>query len=386
VTTTGAGAKRVVLNRLRLANFRNHGALDLMTSGLNVALTGPNGAGKTNVLEALSMLSPGRGLRRAARADMARQDGDGSWAVAAELDGASGPASLGTGIDAGEGEAGGGRRFRVNGAAASGPGTFSDHLRIVWLTPAMDGLFSGPAGDRRRFLDRLVLAADAEHGTRVAAHERVLRQRNRLLEDTGTDTRWLDAIERETAELAVAVTAARIDTVQRLAALIAETRDDGSVFPHAEIALGGWIEADLVAGSALGVEDAYRARLRAMRARDRAAGRTVEGPQASDLSVVHGPKNMPAALCSTGEQKALLIGIVLAHAALVARLQDAAPVVLLDEVAAHLDPGRRHALYDTLAALGAQAWLTGADPAAFAELGDRAALFRVAAGHAERMA
>lgn len=386
MTATDTGAKRVVLNRLRLANFRNHGTLELMTSGLNVALTGPNGAGKTNVLEALSMLSPGRGLRRAARADMARQGGDGSWAVAAELDGALGEASLGTGIDPGEGEATGGRRFRVNGAAVSGPGAFSDHLRVVWLTPAMDGLFSGPAGDRRRFLDRLVLAADAEHGTRVAAFERVLRQRNRLLDDAGTDPRWLDAVERETAELAVAVAAARIDTVQRLSALIDETRDDASVFPHAEITLDGWIEAELIAGSAVGAEDAYRARLRAMRARDRAAGRTVEGPQASDLAVVHGPKNMPAALCSTGEQKALLIGLVLAHAALVARLQTAAPVVLLDEVAAHLDPGRRHALYDNLAALGAQAWLTGADPAAFAELGDRAALFRISAGHAERMA
>jgi DNA replication and repair protein RecF len=381
--TTGTTAQRVALTRLRLTNFRNHAALDLAGAGLSVALTGPNGAGKTNILEALSMLAPGRGLRRAQRADMARQAGDGSWAVAAELEGAAGPASLGTGTEPGEGE--GSRRFRINGAPASGPSAFSEHLRIVWLTPSMDGLFGGPAGDRRRFLDRLVLAADPEHGTRVAAFERALRSRNRLLEDHGTDPRWLDAVEREVAELAIAIAAARLETVDRLAATIAATRDEASAFPHAEIALGGWIEAEIASGSALAAEDAYRARLRSLRGRDRAAGRATEGPQASDLTVVHGPKNMPAALCSTGEQKALLIGLVLAHAALVARLEGAAPVVLLDEVAAHLDPARRQALYDALDSLGAQAWLTGADPAAFAELGPRAALFHIGPGIAERM-
>ncbi|MGQ4274370.1 DNA replication/repair protein RecF [Terrihabitans sp. B22-R8] len=376
-------AKRVALTRLKLANFRNHAALDISSGGLSVALTGPNGAGKTNILEALSMLAPGRGLRRAARTDMARQAGDGSWAVAAELEGAAGPAQLGTGTDSGDDS--GGRRFRINGANACGPGSFAEHLRFVWLTPSMDGLFGGPAGDRRRFLDRLVLAADPDHGSRVAGFERALRTRNRLLEDHATDPRWLDAVEREIAELAIAVAAARFETVQRLSAMIAETRDDAGAFPHAEIALGGWMETEIASGSALAAEDTYRARLRSLRARDRAAGRTTEGPQASDLSVRHGPKAMPAALCSTGEQKALLIGLVLAHAGLVARLQGAAPLVLLDEVAAHLDPARRQALYDTLDALGAQAWLTGADPAAFVELGERAALFRIGPGHAEQV-
>jgi DNA replication and repair protein RecF len=382
VTATQGTAQRTALTRLRLANFRNHSTLEIAGDGLSVALTGPNGAGKTNILEALSMLAPGRGLRRAARTDMARQGGDGSWAVAAEVEGAVGPASLGTGTDPGEAE--GGRRFRINGANASGPSAFAEHLRLVWLTPSMDGLFGGPAGDRRRFLDRLVLAADPEHGTRVAGFERALRSRNRLLEENA-EPRWLDAVEREVAELAVAVAAARLDTVQRLAALIEEARDDASAFPHAVIDLSGWMEAEIASGSALAVEDDYRARLRNLRSRDRAAGRTTEGPQASDLAVVHGPKNMPAALCSTGEQKALLIGLVLAHAALVARLGGAAPIVLLDEVAAHLDPSRRQALYDALDALGAQAWLTGADPAAFAELGKRAALFRIGAGQAERV-
>src|SRR5690606_34825352 len=175
-----------------------------------------------------------------------------------------------------------------NGATVSGPGAFADHLRVVWLTPGMDGLFSGPAGDRRRFLDRLVLAVDPEHGARVSAFERSLRARNRLL-DEGGEARWIDAVEHETAELAVSVAAARIDTVARLAGLIGETQTDAA-FPHAEIALGGWMEREIASGSAADVEDAYRARLRDLRARDRAAGRTTDGPHTSDLEVRHGPK------------------------------------------------------------------------------------------------
>jgi DNA replication and repair protein RecF len=247
----------------------------------------------------------------------------------------------------------------------------------------MDGLFTGAAGDRRRFLDRLVLAVDPEHGTRVTAFERAVRSRNKLLEEGATDPRWLDAVEHETAELAVSVAAARIETVGRLAGLIAETRDDTAVFPHAEIALGGWMEADIAAARAADVEDAYRARLRALRGRDRAAGRTTEGPHASDLTVVHGPRGMPAERCSTGEQKALLLGLVLAHARLVARLSGATPLVLLDEVAAHLDPERRAALYRVLADLGAQAWMTGADPALFDSLPEDTAVFAISSGHAE---
>lgn len=378
--------RRVAILSLKLANFRSHAALDLVTEGRSVVLAGPNGAGKTNILEAISLLAPGRGLRRAARSDLARIEGDGSWAVSAEVEGPFGTARLGTGQSAGEGEGAGlamGRRVRVDGENASGPGAFSDHLRLVWLTPAMDGLFTGSPGDRRRFLDRLVLAVDPEHAARVSAFERALRSRNRLLEEGG-DARWLDAIERETAELAVAVASARADVVARLAALIAETHDPDSLFPHAEIALSGWMERELAEEPALAVEDRYRARLRELRGRDRAAGRATEGPNASDLSVSHGPKAMPAAQCSTGEQKALLVGLVLAHARLVARLHGATPVVLLDEVAAHLDPGRRAALYDALERLDAQAWLTGADPAAFTALGQRAVHFAVTPGHVER--
>ncbi|WP_222877477.1 DNA replication/repair protein RecF [Terrihabitans soli] len=380
---TNTAAKRVALTRLRLTHFRNHPGLTLETGAKNVALTGPNGAGKTNILEAVSLLTPGRGLRRAAFSDLAQADGDGSWTVFAELDGALGEAAIGTGTDVAEEN--GGRRCRINGANVSGPGAFADHLRIVWLTPSMDGLFTGPAGDRRRFLDRLVLAVDPEHGARVSAFERALRSRNKLLEEGGADPRWLDAIEHETAELAIAVAAARIDTVSRLAGLIAETRTPSAVFPYAEIALGGWMEENIASGSAADAEDLYRARLRDLRGRDRTAGRTTEGPHASDLSVRHGPKQMPAELCSTGEQKALLLGLVLAHARLVARLSGTTPLVLLDEVAAHLDPDRRAALYAVLSDLGAQVWLTGADPAAFAELGAESVLFRVSSGHAERL-
>ncbi|MFC5069556.1 DNA replication/repair protein RecF [Flaviflagellibacter deserti] len=383
MTATDSAPLRVAIHRLRLTQFRNHPTLDIVTGGRDVALIGPNGAGKTNILEAVSMLAPGRGLRRATLPELSRAEGPGGWTVSADLEGAFGEAKIGTGTEQGEGE--GGRKVRINGANAPSAGALSDHLRIVWLTPSMDGLFSGSAGDRRRFLDRLVLAVDPDHGTRVSAFERALRSRNRLLEEPGSDPRWLDAVEREVAELAVATAAARIDTVGRLSALIAETRDDDDAFPHAEISLGGWMEGEIEGGNAADVEDAYRGRLRDLRNRDRAAGRTIEGPHASDLSVGHGRKQAPAARCSTGEQKALLLGLVLAHARLVARLSGSAPVALLDEVSAHLDPQRRRALYERLQQLGSQVWMTGADPALFDSLPGETARFAISSGHAEPM-
>ncbi len=371
--------RRVAVARLRLTNFRSYPALDLACGPNSVALVGPNGAGKTNILEAISLLAPGRGLRRAPHGELARVGGDGSWAVAAELAGDDGETRLGTGVEPG---AEGGRRCRIDGASVGSAGAFAEHLRLVWLTPDLDGLFRGPAGDRRRFLDRLVVAADPEHAGRASGLERALRSRNRLLEDEAADPRWLDAIERELAELAVAVAAARAETVGRLGALIAETHDPASPFPSAAIALDGALEAELSTRPATEAEDGYRQRLAQTRRRDRAAGRTLEGPHLSDLLVRHAPKDMPAERCSTGEQKALLVGLVLAHARLIARLDGAAPVLLLDEVAAHLDPLRREALYAALNALGAQVWLTGADPAAFAELGDRARIFAISDGAA----
>jgi DNA replication and repair protein RecF len=372
------------IRRLTLTNFRSYrGAQVDAGSGL-VVLVGPNGAGKTNLIEAISFLAPGRGLRRATLEDVAFSEGDGSWAVAADVEGALGLASLGTGIEppAGEG-ASVTRKCRIDREPVSSASAFADHLRVVWLVPAMDGLFNGPASERRRFLDRLVLAVDAEHMTRVNALERALRSRNRLLEEARPDPHWLDAIEHETAELAVAVTAQRVETVGRLQTALA-ARKQASAFPTAEIALAGWMERLVPLHPAVEIEDRYRATLRDSRLRDAAAGRTLDGPHLSDLTVVHANKNIAAADASTGEQKALLIGLVLAHAALLADVSGFAPVLLLDEVVAHLDPARRAALYRELEALGAQAWLTGADAAVFAEIDASADVLEVSPGQVGR--
>jgi DNA replication and repair protein RecF len=241
-------------------------------------------------------------------------------------------------------------------------------------------LFNGPASERRRFLDRLALALDAEHMTRVNALERALRSRNRLLEDARPDPHWLDAIEHETAELAVAVTALRVETVNRLQAILAARKHPAAAFPAAEIVLDGWMEQLVVREPAVAVEDRYRAMLRENRGRDAAAGRTLEGPHLTDLAVTHADKHIAATDASTGEQKALLIGLVLAHAGLLAEMSGFAPVLLLDEVVAHLDPARRAALYAELVTLGAQAWMTGADAAAFVDIEPKAEVFEVLPG------
>ena len=367
------------IRRLTLTHFRNYRAASLRTTADLVVLVGPNGAGKTNCIEAISLLSPGRGLRRATLDDVADIQGDGSWAVSAEVDGAEGLATLGTGIDPPRADANTTRRCRIDREPVTSATAFGDHLRIVWLTPAMDQLFMGAASERRRFFDRLVLAIDSQHSSRVSALDRALRSRNRLLEDRHFDTHWADAIERETAELAVAVAAMRAQTLTRLAAALA-ARAQNSAFPAAFIALDGWMENALVTETATAVEDRYRHMLRDNRPKDAAAGRTLIGPHLTDLQVVYAPKNMPARDASTGEQKALLIGLVLAHAGLVAEMTGIAPLLLLDEVVAHLDPGRRRALFDELAKLGAQVWMTGADPLAFADVGPTGEMFEVADG------
>jgi DNA replication and repair protein RecF len=364
--------------------LRSYRAAQLSLGGGPVVLVGPNGAGKTNLLEAISFLAPGRGLRRATLEDVAFSEGDGSWAVAAEVEGALGLATLGTGIEPpsldAESRA---RQCRIDREPVASAAAFADHLRVVWLVPAMDQLFAGPASERRRFLDRLVLAVDAGHGSRVAALERSLRSRNRLLEERNPDAHWLDAIERETAELAVAVAAARVETVRRLGSALAKRRDRASAFPWALIALSGSVENALDVHAASEVEDLHRTALKESRARDAAAGRTLDGPHLTDLHVVHGPKGIAAGETSTGEQKALLIDLVLAHAGLIAHMTGFAPVLLLDEVIAHLDPARRGALFEALAGLGAQVFLSGADPAAFAEIAQRAEVFAVNPGRVE---
>ncbi|NEW89972.1 MULTISPECIES: DNA replication/repair protein RecF [Rhodopseudomonas] len=365
------------ITRLTLTHFRNYRSASLTTTADQVVLVGPNGAGKTNCLEAVSLLSPGRGLRRARLEDIAGHEGDGSWAVSAEVEGALGLATLGTGIEPQRGDVATTRRCRIDREPVGSAAAFGDHLRMVWLTPSMDGLFMGAASERRRFFDRLVLAIDSGHSARVSALDRSLRSRNRLLEDIrNADSHWLDAIERETAELAIAVAAQRGQTATKLAAMI-DARGATSAFPSARIMLDGWMESALASEPATVVEDRYRAVLRDNRSRDAAAGRTLDGPHLTDLEVIYAPKAMPAREASTGEQKALLIGLVLAHAQLVAETTSITPLLLLDEVVAHLDPGRRAALFGELSRLGAQVWMTGADPLAFAEIGPAAAIFDV---------
>ncbi len=354
------------IERLTLTNFRSYRAAQVEVGPGIIILIGANGAGKTNLIEAISFLAPGRGLRRATLEDVAFSEGDGSWAVSAEVKGALGPSTLGTGIEPRATDAGApSRKCRINREPVASATAFTDHLRVLWLAPAMDGLFNGPASERRRFLDRLVLAVDAEHGGRVAALERSLRSRNRLLEEARPDGHWLDAVEHETAELAVAVTALRVETVARLNDKVAARSNAASPFPAAEIALDGWMERMMPLQPAVEIEDRYRAVLRDNRARDAAAGRTLDGPHLTDLAVRHAGKGIAATDASTGEQKALLIGLVLAHATLTAEMTGFAPVLLLDEVMAHLDPARRAALRMELEQLAAQTWMTGADAAAF---------------------
>ncbi|HET7912485.1 MAG TPA: DNA replication/repair protein RecF [Pseudolabrys sp.] len=374
------------IRRLTLSNFRGYHAAQMSLDRAGpVVLTGANGAGKTNLIEAISLLAPGRGLRRATTEELAFSEGDGGWAISAEIEGMLGLATLGTGIDppAGE-ESTPTRKCRIDRESVGSATAFADHLRVVWLTPAMDPIFNGPASERRRFLDRFVLAVDAQHSSRVAALERSLRSRNRLLEDSPGDSSWLDAVEHETAEVAVAVAAARVETVKRLSAALEASRDDAQEFPQAQVALQGWMEQLLPDHSAIEVEDRYRGQLKDNRARDTAAGRTLDGPHLSDLVVTHAGKNIPATDASTGEQKALLIRLVLAHAGLIKQMTGFAPLLLLDEVVAHLDPSRRAALYDALSRLGTQAWMTGADPAAFGDIAGRAQVFLVRGGAVEQ--
>jgi len=367
------------IRKLTLSNFRNYHAATLEVGGDAIVLVGPNGAGKTNLIETISFLAPGRGLRRATLDEVAFSEGDGAWAVAAEIEGALGLATLGTGIErpVEDGNATV-RKFRIDREPVSSAAGFAEHVRVIWLTPAMDSLFVGAPSERRRFLDRLALAVDADHGSRINALERALRSRNRLLEDPRPDAHWLDAVEHETAELAVAVASSRVETVHRLKAVLASRKD--AAFPPAEIALDGWMEQLIPAHPAGAIEERYRALLRDNRPRDAAAGRTLDGPHLTDFAVSYAAKGIAAADASTGEQKALLIGLILAHARLITDMTSFTPVLLLDEIVAHLDPARRGALHVELAALGAQAWMTGADPALFAELAENACVIEVEAG------
>ncbi len=367
---------KVSINRLKLADFRNYASAALAFDGRHVVLTGDNGAGKTNLMEAVSLLSPGRGLRRAPYGDVTRVGAAGGFAIFAELDGMAGEVEIGTGVETADEAAV--RRLRINGTAAKTADELTDHLRVLWLTPAMDGLFTGGSSDRRRFLDRLVLSLDPAHGRRASDFERAMRSRNRLLAEGRFDPAWLSGIEAQMASLGIAMALARAEMLGLLARLIDESRE-ATPFPTATLELSGFLDGTLDR-PAVDLEDDYAALLREGRYRDAAAGRTLEGPHRADLLVRHRDKGMEAERCSTGEQKALLVGLVLAHARLVGNLTGHAPVLLLDEIAAHLDEGRRAALFDLIDALGGQAFMTGTDQSMFSALGARAQFFTVAHG------
>ena len=376
----GSGsAPRLALSRVTLSNFRCYQTLRLDPGAGLVVLTGANGAGKTNLLEALSLLSPGRGPRGARLAEISRlphndnQVSAPEWAVAAEFATPHGALSIGVGWAEEDGER---RAVRINGAAASGQTALSEHVSMVWLTPAMDRLFvEAPAG-RRRFLDRLVFAFDPAHAGRLQAYDKARRERARLLREGRADESWLGALERNMAERAVAIAAARLDLIERLKRAIAE--ESGS-FPRPEIAVRGAIEDWLGQRPALEVEEFYRAALERTRPQDGDSG-SCEGVHRSDLMAKLGANGPGAEQASTGEQKAILISLILAHGRLLARLKGRVPVLLLDEITAHLDSARRQALFEAIEDLGAQAWLTGTDEALFAPIRQSAQFYSVANG------
>ena len=384
----------VGVTRLALTDFRNYRAARLDLGAGPVVLTGANGAGKTNLLEAVSVLSPGRGLRNARLADIDRRSADGEagscWAVAATVETRHGPVKIGTGRDPAvganlqpAGSTRGERRVvRIDGETARSQAALGEIIGVTWLTPQMDRLFIEGPSARRRFLDRLVLGLDPAHAARVSSYEHAMRERTRLLRDGQAsnqlgDSAWLGAIEETMAAQGVAVAAARRDAVERLddACRAAE-----GPFPRARLSLAGTVEAWLDELPALAAEDRFRAALKNGRGVDAVAGGAIIGPHRSDLTVSHADRGIPADNLSTGEQKALLISLVLAHARLQRRTRGESPLLLLDEVAAHLDAARRDALFATLLALESQVWLTGTDAALFAPLHAAARFLSVSDG------
>jgi len=382
-----AAAGRCAVRRLRLTDFRCYRTLALDLDARPVVLTGENGAGKTNLLEAVSFLVPGRGLRGAGLAEVARRGADEPadaaarpWAVAARVETDGGSCEIGTGL-APDGDGAPARRVvRVDGETRRGQAALGERLAALWLTPDMQRLFSDGANGRRRFLDRLVFAFDPAHAGRLKGYENAMRDRLRLLrraeaEGRRPDAAWLSALEAGMVERGVAVAAARAELVARLNPACALGTGP---FPAAELSITGELDRWLAAMPSVEAEDRFRAALEAGRRQDAESGTTGCGPHRSDLDALHLGRGAPAAQCSTGEQKALLISIVLAHARLQTLEAGRAPLLLLDEVAAHLDAPRRTALFDEITALGAQAWLTGTDAATFAPLGRGAQYFTVA--------
>ena len=380
---TGAAPALLAVRQLRLTDFRNYRQLRLDCDIAPVVMVGPNGAGKTNLLEALSFLVPGRGLRRARLDEVCRrtrseEPAPTAWAVAATLDTPDGRLAIGTGLEPAKNDASLPRRVvRIDGRPAASQTALGLHVAAVWLTPQLDRLFLDGAGERRRFLDRLVTALHPEHAGDVAAYENALRQRARLLGEGNRDPHWFTALEDTMARHGVALAANRADTVQRLDAA---ARLGVGPFPRASLAMAGEIDGWIASMAALDAEDRLRAELAASRLRDAEAGTTSCGPHRSDLGVRHLDLDLPAAEGSTGQQKALLVSIALAHARLVALSRGRPPLLLLDEIAAHLDAERRAGLFDEVMALGVQSWMTGTDADLFKPLAGRAQVLRVADG------
>ena len=376
--TAATAEQGAAVVRLSLTDFRCYGRVRLDLEAMPVVLTGPNGAGKTNLLEAVSFLSPGRGLRRARLGEVDRRERGADearpWAVAAVVETGRGTVSLGTGHEATEGRSSERRAVRIDGHTARGQKDLAQHLAMVWLTPDMDRLFMDGSSSRRRFVDRLVYGFQPAHAGEVAAYETVLRERARLLAEGDADAAWLGALEDGIARHGVAIAAARAETVRRLDRACADR--DGP-FPAAHLALTGEIDAWLTDMPAVAVEDRVRDTLRASRSHDAAQGGAACGAHRSDLQVIYTAKQRPARDCSTGEQKALLLSILLAMARELRAERGDAPLLLFDEVVAHLDGARRAALFDEIVHLGAQAWLTGTDDELFAGLRGRARFFRV---------
>lgn len=366
------------LAELSLTNYRCYEALRLdgLTRGA-VILCGPNGAGKTNILEAVSLLTPGRGMRGAKLQEIQRRESDPmqSWVVSAEAQTNYGPVRLGVGRDAVTDK----RIVRINGQTAKSQALLGEYLSCVWLTPQMDRLFIDGVSARRRFLDRLVFAFDAAHAGRVTRYENAMSQRARILkEHEKPDESWLSGLEAGMAETGVTIAAARLDFMQRLqAACDRATADENNLFPRARISLRGTIEELLTHAPAVEVEEMFRYQLQRTRGQDSVSGGSATGPHKTDMVTVFAAKDMPAEQCSTGEQKALLIGIILAHARMIAAERGAPPILLLDEVAAHLDEGRRGGLYAILQETGGQVWLTGTDENLFAALRGTGQFLRV---------
>ena len=378
---SAVAASAIAVKRLTVTDFRCFTRIVLGLDSRPVALFGPNGAGKTSLLEALSMVTPGRGLRAAPLADLRRREAPAAarWGVAVEVDGYGGPVSLGAGA-ARQGSAR--RALRIDGQAARGQAALAEVVSALWLTPAMDRLFVDGASSRRRFFDRLVFGFDPSHATRLGVYERSLRERARLLRDRQGDAAWLSALEARMAENGVAVAAARCTTLRRLAPLVSA---GVGPFPGAAMSFHGGVEAMLDRMPAVEAEAELSETLAASRDHDARAGGARVGAHRCDLAVTHGASGVPAAQCSSGEQKMLLIAVILATARLQATLRGTAPLLLLDELAAHLDGDHRAALFGEIADMGAQAWLTGVDRSIFAGFGDAAQYIAVAAGTVTRL-